>query len=99
MVNAFVSLKTAGDDDQFKKELQYIMNYRVAAWLLHNACWMSFPIITRFRDVTGGVFRYLHPIPTRGGQILPNITELAPKNFPTVTSQRLYDFLNWFIVN
>ena len=54
MVNAFVSLKTAGDDDQFKKELQYIMNYRVAAWLLHNACWMSFPIITRFRDVTEG---------------------------------------------
>ena len=45
MVNAFVSLKTAGDDDQFKNELQYIVNSKMklpcsefAAWLLHDAC-------------------------------------------------------------
>ena len=45
MVNPFVSLKTAGDDDQFKNELQYVMNSKMklpcsefAAWLLPNAC-------------------------------------------------------------
>ena len=45
MVNVFISLKTAGDDDQFKNELQYVMNSKMklpcsefAAWLLPNAC-------------------------------------------------------------
>ena len=52
MVNAFVCLKIAEDDDQFKNELQYVMNSKLklpcsefAAWLLCNACW-SFAIIT-----------------------------------------------------
>ena len=65
MVNAFVSLKTAGDDDQFKNELQYIMNSKMklpcsefAAWLLHDACRMSFAIKGKSPRVP--FYRFLH---------------------------------------
>ena len=36
MVNAFVSLKTAGDDDQFKKELQYIIGHLICTLISEN---------------------------------------------------------------
>ena len=60
MVNAFFSLKTAGGDDQFKNDLQYVMNNKMklqcsefAAWLLHNACWMSVAIKGKLPVVNG----------------------------------------------
>ena len=54
MVNAFVSLKTEGDDDQFKKELQYIIGHLICTLISENQG--LFQTLEKFQNLHPWIF-------------------------------------------